>query len=260
MKPTETGDEHSQVPWSTGPSSTSPCFSKTEKTCCQPDSAKHLEVLLSPPSSSRRSPNLLLDQSTSRRHRAAPMEDSVKCALSSTRQSQHFLEAGHSPKSAKHKAPAPHHTLLCSHYVPGCLHICSHELLGSWVYKRTFSSLELPLSSRDIVSILKEYIHVCVMIWLLKLLEMPLPKLRCKQDHLLVTIVWVLFDCKYERERKKRNKRRERNIKYMCKRNSSYTKIPCVNHRKNPEATETNGAVPSSCSVTTLTAVKPVVL
>lgn len=46
------------------------------------------------------------------------------------------------------------------------------------------------------------------MIRLLKFLEMPLTKLRWKRDHMPKSIVQVLFDGKYEREKKKIEKRK----------------------------------------------------
>lgn len=49
------------------------------------------------------------------------------------------------------------------------------------------------------------------MIQWLKSLEMPLPELRWKRDHMPVAIVWVLFDSRYEKEReRKRESGREK--------------------------------------------------
>lgn len=41
------------------------------------------------------------------------------------------------------------------------------------------------------------------------LLEIPLPKLRCKRDHMPVTIIRVLLHSKYERKRKKKGERKK---------------------------------------------------
>lgn len=46
-----------------------------------------------------------------------------------------------------------------------------------------------------------------VRIPLLRLLEMPLPQLKCKRDHTAVTIIWVLFDSKYGGRETERNRK-----------------------------------------------------
>lgn len=56
------------------------------------------------------------------------MKDFMKCSLSILVRLQLFLRAGHTPKSAKHKAPVPHLTLLYSHHVPGWLCSRSHQI------------------------------------------------------------------------------------------------------------------------------------
>lgn len=165
---------------------------------------------------------------------------------------QPFPRAGHTPKTAKHEAPAPHLTLICSHHAPGWLHSRSLQIVFLQVFRLSLCEKASTFCPRVFF---KLYVYSITLTGTYMCLETSGNGAAQPEDMDPLQHSCVCFPSLYFKDLPQHQMARELEEDYIF----TYARSPYVNHVRNQEVTKINRTLPSSFNgplVTTLTAVQ----